>query len=323
MSKYEVYRELRETMGHVLRQVSGISQKQVKRDGIDMTEEAMKYFFSRPGASQTLDAAILADEEDYALQGRHVYVPENSSLVETLWRATCNVRLADLTDFPRAFSVAWPKGTVIDGVEMRGCMVWFGTREERNELGPMMEKWTGCETRLKDTSEHKKSPNEREFHLVFSHGKSDKDRQYLRASVPESWMVECLSSVENMERKLPAYACAALQSTPDERHQQYVLVRCVIQLMVYMMACPGSVRDGWPDGVGATKILQGKRPKTLVFPEQGESSGTHASPRMHMRSWHFRSYPRRCDGSRRDGVVFVRTAMVGARVEPHTIREKK
>lgn len=322
MAKYDIYRELRETMGRVLRKVRGISQKRIKRDGIDLTAMALRFFFSRPGACQTLDAAILADEEDYGANGRQVYVPETRRLVEALWRATCNVRMEDLV-VPRVFSVAWPKGTVIDGVEMKGCLVWCGTREQRDELGPMMEKWTGYETRLMGTGQHKASPHEREFHLIFSQGARDDTKQYLRVSIPESWMAECLMSAEDMERKLPGYKWAALPSTVDERHQQYVLVRCVIQLMVYASACPGLIRDGWPDSMGSTKILQDKQPQTLMFPDVQGHDGTHASPRAHLRSWHFRSYPRRRDGSRKKGVVFVRTAMVGAKVEPHTIKEKE
>jgi hypothetical protein len=49
--------------------------------------------------------------------------------------------------------------------------------------------------------------------------------------------------------------------------------------------------------------------------------GTHGSPIAHLRTWYFRSYPVKKDGTRKDGVVFVNATMVNADVEPVTAEE--
>jgi hypothetical protein len=321
MARFEFYRELREHMGYVLRKTSGVSKKKLRKAGADPVSTAMKMFFEMPQSGMTLDAAILSDEEDYICQGRRVYIPQNKALVEMLWRSKMDVELADLDSFPRCFSVAWPQHTVIDGVELPGCLVWFGRQREREELAKLMEKWIGMPTKLVSGGGYQTPPDEYGFHLVFGEG-SGVDRWYMRVSIPQSWLSECLRSVENLQDKLGDYKSPYVNTlTPEERHRQFVLTKSVINLMVYATACPEAISSGWPEGVGSSPNTRGRMPTTLASPlpkNFEHQGGTHASPEPHFRNPHFRRYPLR-NGKRKKGIVFVSGCLVNAEIDPKTV----
>lgn len=321
--KFEFYKELREHMGHVLRKVTGLSKKAAKKK--DLVSEALKMFFESPQSGLTLDACIVADEEDYIHHGRQVYIPQNKELVEMLWRSKMDIGLADLEDFPRCFTVAWPRGTVIDGVELSGCLVWFGKQSARDNVAHMIEKWTGKSTKMVSTGSHKQKPDEYSFHLAFGQG-SGVERWYARVSIPEEWISECLVSADDLDEKLGTYDSPFVKRlSSEELHKQYVLIRSVVNLMVYSTACPDAVMTGWPDGVGSSPGTRGRKPNTLISPipkEYENKGGTHASPEPHFRNPHFRRYPIR-NGLRKKGIVFVSGCLVNAELEPMTIKNKK
>jgi hypothetical protein len=320
MAKFDFYRELREHMGYVLRKQSGVSKKKMRKSGADPIATAIKWFFEAPSAGMTLDAAILADEEDYIHQGRRVYIPQNKELVEMLWRSKINVELADLSEFPRSFSVAWPQDCVIDGVELPGCLVWFGRQKDREKLAKMMEKWTGVPAELIGMGGYQTDPEEHSFHLAFGEG-SGMDRWYMRASMPEEWIADCLKSEGDLKKKLGDYDSPLIKKLePEDLHKQYVTIRSVINLMVYAVACPEAVASGWPEGVGSSPQTRGRKPNTLTspIPKYEHQGGTHASPEPHFRNPHFRQYPIR-NGKRKKGIVFVSGCLVNAEIDPKTV----
>jgi hypothetical protein len=87
-----------------------------------------------------------------------------------------------------------------------------------------------------------------------------------------------------------------------------------------MKAFPGSVRDGFPTQFTEREGFR-PTPHSLGEEHLGRAPGTHASPGVHWRSWHFRSFPRRRDGTKRPGLVHVEGTMVG-RGQPHTILDE-
>ena len=317
MFKYEFYRELGDHMGYVLRKCSGWSKKKVRKMGANPKETAIKMFFQDPASGLTLDAAILADEEDYIHNKRRVYMPQTKGLVEMLWRSKMDVRLPDIEDFPRCFTVAWPSKTIIDGVELPGCLVWFGKHTDRKKLAKMMEKWTDVPIQMIEAGPHA----EHEFHLVFGHG-SGIDRWYKRASMPEQWVADCLKSADDLKNKLGNYCSLFTQKlTPEEVHLQYVLLKSVLNLMVYATACPDAILPGWPEGVTSSPHTRGREPCTLASPipkELPHQGGTHSSPKPHLRNAHFRRYPLR-NGKRKKGIVLVNECLVNATLDPKTV----
>ena len=331
MPKYNFYSELRENFGTILRRTSGFSKKKMRRLGADPVSTALKMFFSDLGTASTIDAAVLMDEEDYIHQGRPVFVPSDRSLIEMLWRSKMSVDPEDLSGFPRCFSVAWPSGTVVDGVELPGCLVWFGRQAERVAVGQMLDKWTPVPYPPPTKEQMEAHPewwcDGFGFHLSFSQGDSCEKRVYVRLSVPPETLIRCLGSEEELG-SIGSSGLFCRDLEPDDIHQQYVVARCVVGLMVYATACPNAVAPGWPEGVGSSRSTKGRIPTTLMPPAQRDhQGGTHASPEAHLRSGcgaYFRSYPRRKDGSRKKGIYLVSghgPVMVNAEVDPSTVRK--
>jgi len=331
MAKYNFYPELRENLAVVLRKAAGVSRKKLKRMGVDPVSAAMRFFFQDPLAYGTIDGAVLMDEEDYINLGRRVFVPEDGGLVEMLWRSKMNVDPEDLGGFPRGFSIAWPAGTVIDGVELPGCLVWFGDQRDRTRVAELMDKWTPFPYAPPTQEELGAHPEwwaeGQGFHLSFADGEAREKRAYVRLSLPPEWLSECLRSEDELGAIGSFKGFAAQELTREDVHRQYVVTRCAVNLMVYATACPEAVVPGWPATVGASPNTRGRMPLTLASPAGKERrGGAHASPEAHLRAGrapYFRSYPRRKDGSKKKGIYLVRghgPVMVNAEVDPSTIK---
>jgi len=97
------------------------------------------------------------------------------------------------------------------------------------------------------------------------------------------------------------------------------MIKSVVHLSVYMTAYPDSVADGYPEMINRYEVPIGK-PRPHVIGGR-HFARTHDSPRGHWRSWHFRSYPRKKDGTKKAGLVSVRGTMVNPRETPHTVKE--
>jgi hypothetical protein len=110
---------------------------------------------------------------------------------------------------------------------------------------------------------------------------------------------------------------------PHEVHQQYVMARLVVCLLIYMQACPEHVHSGLPEGRKEREFSSPYfTPDWHVIGAPSGLKGEHASPCVHWRMWHFRSYPLRKDGTRKKGAVFVKGTMVNADVDPVTVDDE-
>ena len=148
---------------------------------------------------------------------------------------------------------------------------------------------------------------------------------YGRASIPENLFRTGLASDKDFEQCFKTYQNPALIGiiplTPEESHAQYVAFKLAMRMLVYMRACPEHIREGFPNGKNR-KVFEGRWDnfKPMVIGSPGRMTmGTHESPISHMRSWFFRSYPIKRDGTRKNGVVFVRATVVNAEVDPITV----
>ena len=152
------------------------------------------------------------------------------------------------------------------------------------------------------------------------------ERSYYRASIPDDQFQSGMTSVEEFE-KFRKYdspnLIGVIPLKPEEMHVQYVTMRLAVRMLIYMRACPEHVRSGYP-GNKNRKAFESRwteiGPHVVVSPHS-LMHGTHGSPIAHLRTWYFRSYPVKKDGTRKDGVVFVNATMVNADVEPVTAEE--
>ena len=130
-------------------------------------------------------------------------------------------------------------------------------------------------------------------------------RSYIRFSADRDKIMSGLVSGEpyNMRNTVPI--------NEEERKTQQALFKLVLGMLVYMTAMPDKICDGWPVGVGSTKITRRNIATTI--------GGTHCSPESHWRNAHFRSYPVRKNGERKNGIVFVRGTVVNMNADPKTV----
>lgn len=94
---------------------------------------------------------------------------------------------------------------------------------------------------------------------------------------------------------------------------QYPVIHDALRVLAYMEALPGEIHDGLPKGV-RLRHLRGQTLKATHLTTPRDIKG-------HFRIGHFRRYPIRPDGTRRQGRVFVRSCVVGTDVDSSTIRD--
>lgn len=327
MGGYSVYNPVR---SNLIRNIGcSFSKKERKHSGFPRM--VVSEFFRRsPSFTSTIEGRILAEELDWQSAGCPMYFPESLELVDMLWRSKMNVRIEDLEldKMPRAFSIAWPNH-LVDGVQPMGCMIWWGDGQNWKEALIRMER-EYCRGMFGDIRGI--APPDLRLGLHMSFCKEDAEAQrfgvkhsYYRASVPNDLFVSGLASCGDFEQTFKKYNSPSLVGvlplTPEEVHIQYVTFKLAIRMLVYMRACPQHIREGYPGGKNH-KAFEGRwdefKPNVIGMPVK---AGTHESPVTHLRTWHFRSYPIKHDGTRRNGVVFVNATVVNAEVDPVTVED--
>ena len=327
MGGYSVYMPVRSDMASIAASSGHFSKKTRKRPTfpVDVVRDV---FYRNPEMLKTLEAGILTDEVAWEGGGYPMYFPDTPELLQMLWRASIEVRMEDLglETFPRSFAFAWPN-CEIEGVQPRGCLIWWGHAGHRDSAISRFAKYYFG----KDILGRRGGGDDREMGLHVSYQKEDKEfgvkHAYYRISIPGRLLQEGLSSnvdfEQNFKKYKNPYLRGVLDLTPEENHIQYVTVKLAVRMMVYMRACPEFVREGFPGGKNrrAFESRWSTIGPNIIESPAHLTSGTHASPIAHLRTWHFRSYPIKKNGTRKDGVVFVRSAMVNAEVEPVTVEE--
>lgn len=319
--RYNPYTNFRETYADIIRKSRGLP-KTVKTTAFieSLISEAMQ-----TSMSQSLEAGILIDEDDYVANHCRVYFPADSNLLHMLWKAKMDVTLSDIAEFPRAFTIAWPDDIEIEGQKLCGCLVWWGTAKERRELNTRFGNkylngnflpWNP-KTPLRDDQRI----------LSISYHQTDPtmggEIMAYRCVVPDEKLALCLKSPEEMKSAIGELgALMTLSLTDEERKQQFIMLKLALHLMVYATACPQAILPGWPDKYREHDVSKGWMkdftPIRLASPIRHREG---SSPETHWRNWHFRQYPIKKDGSRQKGLVFVTGCLVNADVDPQTVIE--
>jgi len=315
---YQIYRPMRD---RVIKMAGQSLSKEERRDP-NFIKHAIRSIFP-PGVSVSMNVAILTDEETYMGEGCPTYFPETPALLEMLWHSKIDVQLEDFDwdRIPKAFSIAWPD-VRIEGLRPPACLVWVGTGEQRNEWISKLG-WKYFGRHIQGLTIGSLPPDELMMHITYP---AEGD-QYIRCSIPDHFLRDCLKSKSSLEGLLGTYDVAniigTISLTSEECHAQYILAKMIIHLLVYIQACPESVFKRLPDGRRSSdtryKYSGGIRPMMIEAPEGLTSD--HASPESHWRNPHFRSYPRRRDGTKRKGIVQVRGTVVNADIDPKTVVE--
>jgi hypothetical protein len=305
-----------------------IPKKERRAHGTEIADMCVKAFVNQLGVNLTLDSAILVDEMEWVAKKCPMYFPVCPELLQMLWRAKMDVDMDDLglPSFPKSFAISWP-ACEIDGVKLRGCLVWWGNGHEREDLVRRFGiKYMGRPALAWGKSD-RVSDDEVMMHISYiGEAPSGHIPPYFRCTIPDQLLRNCLKSDDGFRNGLGEYnvgAIGVLPLTDGELHQQYIISKLVVRLLVYMKAFPDIVREGYPDGRNGKEFRSkwtGEVKPTLIGAPVGLIGRNHESPETHFRTWHFRSFPRKDDGTKTSGVVFVRAAIVNAEmVDPITV----
>lgn len=282
-----------------------------------MVGESIK---AMPKLTQTLDFAVMLDEFAAIEGGQIMAFMESKELVDMLWSAKMDVDLEDidLSVLPRGFMVSWPDMEV-DGVKLRGCSVWVGRIAERDRsTRRYTRKYLGDELSVKYDAD--RDPTELAMSICYTK-ESSVAPVYVRCTVPQRMIKEVISSEDGM-KSLGDYdsnLLGIIKLSDEDVKEQYVMAKLVIRMLAYITACPQFVVDGFPRGQKARNYSSrnlGKRSGIVVSYPRPQG----ISKKAHWRGCHIRSYPKRKDGSKKPGVVFVEGTMVNSDVEPVTVK---
>jgi len=329
MSEYSIYTPVR---SNLLRHVGSTFPKK-ERNRSDFSRRIISGFIEQnPEMINTIEGRIIAEELIWQDAGCPMFFSDTSELMDMLWRSKMDVRIEDLDlgNMPRAFSFAWPKHK-IDGVQPIGCLIWWGIGQDWKDASIRMDREYFVHS---DLTLRGSTPPDMRLGLHMSFCKEDIEAQrfglknsYYRASIPHDLFVSGLASGKDFEDTFKKYNSSALigamSLSPEETHIQYVTFKLAIRMLVYMKACPELIREGYPGGKNH-KAFESRwdefSPRVIGMPAR-MTADTHISPITHLRTWYFRSYPVRRNGTRKNGVVFVSSTVVNADVDPKTVVE--
>jgi hypothetical protein len=331
-TRYSVYRPF----GDILTQVTRRQLRISKQKAVGLREQLISDCMHDPSFCMSINAAVLVDEFEWERRGHPIYFVQDESLVHMLWKAKMALEVEDLGELPKSFVVAWPKGIVVNGQKLRSFLVTICSRNERQVTADRFgDKYLDSQhAELVSPPGEKLVDNDAIcLHMAYSDiGEQSAQRAaFYRFSMPGKFVSDCLKSSEDMHETLGTYGKGlipySLPLNADDWKTQYTYAKLVTHLLVYMRACPDAVRQGWPDQFKPRDISgpwkRQAKPTGIGLPTGFRQSHGHGSPEPHWRTWYFRRHPRRRDGTRKSGPVFVHGTVVGREVDPHTVIEKK
>ena len=261
---------------------------------------------------QSVIPVAFIDEGLYEWDGGKVVFVETPELGAILCRARYSLGAKPLRLPHRAFSVAVPEGFEVKGVAVPPFLVVDQCDPRRakvcSELFPGVEYVPG--------------PNPRPGFSILITGP---DKAASRVTLPLEDLSKALDADDIMS-VVGSYPGEHVQQlTMAERHVQGLCVKLLSGLCAYAEARPDLVVPGAPPGHKSRDLedrafIKGQRAFYVAQEPQGfKTRGGGGSKATHYRSCHFRAFPVKRDGTRKDGLVFVEGAVINA--EAATVEE--
>jgi len=273
-------------------------------------------------AASDMERLVYMEEWDWMKRGSHIYFPV-PGLITALLKSKMDVEVDDFDLPSHPFIVAIPETDKEENLLLAPFMVHYANGLERRDIAAEYAKIIDAPLELERNREV--AIEEKRMHVTAQTGTLP-GLGYVQQRIvaPMSLIEVVLRSAREGEDEIEAInrvglnkrlKSALFKSTDEEARMQFAQVKLAIHLGIYMQAFPEAIRDGFPTEF---KERDGFRPTPRTLGETHFGTGTHRSPNVHWRTWHFRSYPRRRDGSKRPGKIFIGGSVVG-RGTPHTI----
>jgi len=260
----------------------------------------------------------------WAENGYMSIFPQGPDFLKFLHDAKMDVRGEDidLSSLPPSMSFAWPKEFSIDGISPIPCVISLDRyREKQRRVSDRFVRLAKrhmipkAYARIRQAmwSEDKiqkdleKFDNEPCLTMLFSDADPYTDVIDIPFANVENAFNKCLT--EDFEEVTEGVTACTFT------------IVMMFRLLVYMQTFPEKVVKGYPDDV-LGRLGHIPIPQIQPFHLEGpaiQKQGSHASPKTHMRRWHFRRYPIQKDGTRKKGSVFVHGCIVNEDVDPRTV----
>ena len=314
---YCVYKFYTSQLAQHFRKVAQLPKKQK-----DIVKLAVAWMMSLQGPVNTLGAAVLLDEFGAYTGGNHMLFPENEELLRMLWDAKFEIT-PEAFELPYEYFMLSLPMAEFDGVKLRGCLVSLTSKKARPQLFEKFKKHNNIDHLYEMIVPETVPGSTRSLHLVTQ----AYDDQKARCSIPVELIPDCLESPDAIRDAVGGYdGVMAAELSDEERHLQYVLLKIVCSLAVYMRAFPELLVDGFPSAVKPREIKDRNfKASTGMIRMLPKKAVEHGSPKVHYRRWHFRTlaherYKRDEEG--RPRIVFVSDCIVGTEVKPQTVINK-
>jgi len=293
-----------------------------------------------PAIFELMDGGILMDEWHWLNNGRHIIFPENIDTLEGIERGKFRIEAANGIIPPyQSFVINMPKGYFVAGFQCPSILVSVWTIEDRrdNFAKPLikmlgMDRMVNCDDITTGFARE-----DRVLCLTYAADGIGPNGNILMARCVSDWSTlthllqakngaeyrEILGNFPDVER-----AHAVFSLTDQENEQQFLLVKMVVKMMIYMQAT-NALKPGFPAQVSDDVTPQywnvkSAPPKASVFKLNHSKQVTHRQE--HYRSFFIRQlrsdrfykgeYSAMEKGSR---FVFVKDTFVGADVDAETL----
>jgi hypothetical protein len=326
-SQFEICPRLTDKIANQIRKADKSMKGRPSKDALKMMFE-----FS-PDLLHSLDFIILAEEYFWERSGYQTIFPENSLVLDNLFKARYHLENAAGIDMPfESFILAMPQGYKIDGYQIPSCLVtWIPYQQSQHDtIFPFCD-----HIRIPKPSQVNHEPSgEHERGLSITFRDRNSSITYNRALTIESKLPDILKAknIYEFNQILGKYDDHTFQnviaSDEYDLQIQFRLFKLIAALAVYHQATEGDrLHSGFPGSL-MPKIIgkdESQRLKMSTLKNTFPVSASKVSPEVHVRTWFIRQlnnerfyrgqYEKMRMGSR---YVFVKETTVNGKLVAYT-----
>lgn len=330
-AQYEVYPRLIDKVLH------RVKKSDDYKKGDSDTDILLRLFYVDPYFVQSMDFFIMAEEHFWPREGNHTIFPENTAVLENLFKAKFSIEKTGAFDLPfNSFILSLPMGYKVDGYPIPSCMVtWVNYQDSYDYTVLPFCDYLGI-PRPSGMKHQVSDPDER--CLVISYKDHTHPDSYCRIMALESYLPRILKAQSTQEflEIMGTYKNSTLLGVikPDDLdlNIQFRLFKLIAAIGVYNTATEGKkLTDGFPQSLSAkvsgkasdVKYANSTLSNFTMLKDGG--GGSKSSPEFHVRGWHFRELrdERYYRGEHKDKpigsrIILIPATTVGGEVTPHT-----
>ena len=237
-----------------------------------------------------------------------IMYPQNTEVVRAVWNMKLDLAPEDLYLIPPFVEIRYPQRTMIDGVSVKPTRLYnigrMACLDYAEEYFHYSKKWQECCNKLREIG-NEELGDEEEILAILTHIRNVDDVFPSMTGIPMRFATDFLQGNDSAMQWIEN--CKEGDSQDLELHH-----KLAVKMAFYSLT--GNATNDLPQ-----QYLPRERQKvvTLNLPKVVEKDGT--SPSEHWRHEHERRYPIRIDGTRRNGKILVRGAVINREKKAQTL----